>query len=227
MLGLQREEEGELLDIVRDEGHQFQTEDPLLDEVEQRLGTHNPLEEELVEPIESDVLGVDVPLEFGEGSGEDRSDEFVVDESLEDFLVGEVLPAVEADHQPVVVGSNAGDSELDFRVGDGDLVERPLPVVAVVVPADHHLDLLELLAAVVQLHLLLAPQRAQLVEHDGELVVADPLELLVLLHSEVLARLVDLLQDLFGLGGQHLLVELTLLSDLLLFLPLLGNQALV
>ncbi len=181
----------------------------------------------MVEPVNSNVLPIYVALKFVLGSDEDRADELLVGQPLKDLLVGEVLPSVEADHKFVVVRGDAGDGEPDFVLENGYLVESSLLVVLVVVLGDDDLDLLELVLAVVQFHQLLAAERVEPVERGREVGVGDGLDLLVVLYVEVLAGLLDLVEDPLGVGGQHLLVELLLLPDLLLLLGLLGNQLLV
>jgi hypothetical protein len=104
------------------------------------------------------------------------------------------------------MGRDASKGELDIAFANADLIEDCLLVVAIIRLADDYLDLFVLVLGVVELDRLVAAQRVDFVVYDGEVAIGDIFELVVLLHTEVLARLLDLRQYLLGLHGQHPLV---------------------
>lgn len=73
----------------------------------------------------------------------------------------------------------------------------------------------------------MAAQRVDFVVYYGEVTIVNIVELVILLHSEVLASLLHLRQYLLRLAGQNPLIQLLLLLDLSLLPGLIRNQLLI
>lgn len=113
-------------------------------------------QQETIDPIYSNVLGVDVSFHLILGRDEDGPDFLIVDEPLKDLLVAEIFSPVESNDYFVEVGSNAGEGKLDVALTDIDLVEGGLPIVLVVILVNDHFNLLVLVFRVSEIHNLVA-----------------------------------------------------------------------
>lgn len=113
-------------------------------------------QQETIDPIYSNILGVDVSFHLILGRDEDGPDFLIVDEPLKDLLVAEIFSPVESNDHFVEVGSNAGEGKLDVALTDIDLVEGGLPIVLVVILVNDHFNLLVLVFRVSEIHNLVA-----------------------------------------------------------------------
>lgn len=87
---------------------------------------------------------------------------------------------------------NAGKGEFDIAFGNADLIEDCLFVVAIIGLADDYFDLFVLVLGVVELDCLVAAQGVDFVVDYGEVAIGYIVELVILLHAEVLASLLHL-----------------------------------
>lgn len=93
---MEREEECEFFDILGDEAHELQAENPLLYEIQQGLRSNDAFDEKMVEPIKTNVFSIDIPLEFVLRGDEDGADGFLIEQSLKYFLVGKIFSTIQS-----------------------------------------------------------------------------------------------------------------------------------
>lgn len=118
-LGCQREIESKFLHVLTDIVHQCQRKDPLFDLVDQLQRSDQSSQEAIFNPVQPNELGIYVPFVFVLGMRVDRLHDFVIDESLEYFLVAVVFSTVQADNNLAALGVETSHPDFDLTLFHG------------------------------------------------------------------------------------------------------------
>jgi hypothetical protein len=119
----QREEEPYFFHVVLKVVDESQREDPFLDGVDQILRSNDASEKTSLKPLKFDILGIDVPFTFVFRVLEDSFDDFLVDQSLEDFLICKIFSPVQADYQLATIWLQTCDNYFYLFFHDWHFVE--------------------------------------------------------------------------------------------------------